>query len=86
MASAPVRTSVRRVCARASAEIEWALAALPGEQREAFLLRHVEQLSYAEMMAVTGAGGSALKMRVQRACRRLQELLDDDTRRISGAP
>ena len=58
-------------------EIEWALRALRAEQREAFLLRHVEQLSYEEMAVVTGAGVSALKMRVKRACERLQVLLRD---------
>ena len=55
--------------------IERALARLDASQREAFLLKHVEQLSYEEMAAVTGAGVSALKMRVQRACERLQALL-----------
>jgi RNA polymerase sigma-70 factor (ECF subfamily) len=58
-------------------EIERALAALDPDQREAFLLKHVEQLGYEEMAAVTGAGVSALKMRVKRACERLQELLGE---------
>jgi RNA polymerase sigma-70 factor (ECF subfamily) len=58
--------------------IEHALAQLDPAQREAFLLKHVEQLSYDEMAAVTGAGVSALKMRVQRACERLQLLIEDD--------
>ena len=49
-----------------------AVERLPGEQREAFWLRHVEQLSYEEMSAVTGAGVSALKMRVARACQALR--------------
>jgi RNA polymerase sigma-70 factor (ECF subfamily) len=44
------------------------LDALPVEQREAFLLHHVEGMSYEDMAAVTGAGVSALKMRVKRAC------------------
>jgi RNA polymerase sigma-70 factor (ECF subfamily) len=56
-------------------EIERALAALDPEQREAFLLKHVEQLSYDEMMEITGASVSALKMRVKRACDRMQQLL-----------
>lgn len=55
--------------------IERALAQLDPVQREAFLLKHVEMLSYEEMAAATGAGVSALKMRVQRACDRLQLLL-----------
>jgi RNA polymerase sigma-70 factor (ECF subfamily) len=58
-------------------EISWALSTLPLEQREAFLLKHVEQLSYDEMSVVTGAGASALRMRVKRACDRLQVLLTD---------
>jgi RNA polymerase sigma-70 factor (ECF subfamily) len=58
--------------------IEHALAQLDDAQREAFLLKHVEQLSYEEMSAMTGVGISALKMRVQRACERLQGLLEED--------
>ena len=61
-------------------ELELALEALEPAQREAFLLRHVEQLSYEEMSATTGVGVSALKMRVKRACERLQRLL----REVSG--
>jgi RNA polymerase sigma-70 factor (ECF subfamily) len=57
-----------------------ALQQLDPAQREAFLLKHVEQLSYDEMARVTGAGVSALKMRVQRACERLQLLLREDAR------
>lgn len=53
-------------------EIARAVATLEPEQREAFLLKHVEQLSYEEMVEITGAGLSALKMRVKRACERLQ--------------
>jgi RNA polymerase sigma-70 factor (ECF subfamily) len=49
-------------------ELHKALAMLPAEQREAFLLRHVEGLMYEDMSAATGVGVSALKMRVKRAC------------------
>ena len=58
--------------------IERALARLETAQREAFLLKHVEQLTYEEMAEATGVGVSALKMRVQRACDRLQILLKED--------
>lgn len=58
-------------------ELTRALATLPAEQREAFLLKHVEQLEYTEIAAVTGVGVSALKMRVQRACTRLKEVLQE---------
>ena len=57
-------------------EIERAIEQLDVDQREAFLLKHVEELTYEEMEAITGAGKSALKMRVKRACDRLRELLD----------
>lgn len=59
-------------------EIAIALAALPAEQREAFLLRHVEDLSYEDMSIATGAGVSALKMRVKRACDALRSWLTEE--------
>jgi RNA polymerase sigma-70 factor (ECF subfamily) len=64
-------------------EISLALAELPAEQREAFLMRHVEDLSYEDMAQATGAGVSALKMRVKRACDALRVRLteEDDARR-----
>jgi RNA polymerase sigma-70 factor (ECF subfamily) len=58
-------------------EIARALAQLTPEQREAFLLKHVEELSYEEMVELSGIGLSALKMRVKRACERLETLLRD---------
>ena len=58
-------------------EIERALVRLRPEQREAFLLKYVEELGYDEMSRMTGVGVSALKMRVMRACERLRELLSD---------
>jgi RNA polymerase sigma-70 factor (ECF subfamily) len=48
-------------------EVHRALAELPPEQREAFLLRHVNDMDYEEMAIVTGAKGSTLRMRVKRA-------------------
>ena len=56
-------------------EIGGALRQLRPDQREAFLMKYVEDLSYEEMSQVTGIGVSALKMRVLRACDRLRELL-----------
>jgi RNA polymerase sigma-70 factor (ECF subfamily) len=58
-------------------EIQHALDCLTPEHREAFVLKHVEELSYEEMAEVTGASVSALKMRVKRACQQLQELLEE---------
>ena len=57
------------------AELQRVIDALDPDQREAFLLKHVEQLSYDEMAAATGVGVSALKMRVKRACDRMQWML-----------
>src|SRR5262249_15910564 len=53
-------------------EIHRALSALAEEQREAFLLRHVEEFNYEEMAELTGVSVPALKMRVSRACERLR--------------
>ena len=47
--------------------VERALAALQPEKREAFVLKHVEGLSYEDMAEVTGARIPTLKMRVHRA-------------------
>jgi len=57
------------------AEVDRALQALSAPLREAFLLKYVEELSYEEMAELTGAGVSALKMRVKRACEQLREML-----------
>jgi RNA polymerase sigma-70 factor, ECF subfamily len=60
-------------------ELSRAIAQLDVEQREAFLLKHVDELNYDEISAITGVGVSALKMRVKRACDRLRDLLTDLT-------
>ena len=61
-------------------EIQRALQQLPADQREAFVLKYVEELSYEEMSALVRASESALKMRVKRACDRLRELLPEPGR------
>jgi RNA polymerase sigma-70 factor (ECF subfamily) len=55
--------------------VDRALARLAPEYREAFLLKHVEDLEYEEIAELTGAGISALKMRVKRAREQLQKFL-----------
>jgi RNA polymerase sigma-70 factor, ECF subfamily len=52
-----------------------ALASLGPTLREAFVLKHVEGLSYEEMSAQTGVAIGALKMRVKRAREALQAML-----------
>ncbi len=59
-------------------EVEAALEELPAEQREAFLLRHVEDLSYEDMAVITGVRLSALRMRVKRACDTLRIRLKEE--------
>ena len=58
-------------------ELDRALATLPDEQREALVLKYADDLTYEEMARVTGAGESALKMRIQRAFARLRKLLQE---------
>ena len=59
------------------AELENVLGQLPAEQREAIVLKYADDLTYEEMSRITGAGESALKMRVQRAFARLRALLHE---------
>ena len=63
-------------------ELGYALALLPPDQREALLLRFVEDLTFDQMSALTGAGVSALKMRVRRACERLRTLMEEHRERV----
>jgi len=56
-------------------EAIWLIGQLPLEQREVFLLRFVEDMSYEDIAGLTGLGMSAIKMRVSRGLDRLRELL-----------
>ena len=58
-------------------DLEHVLDRLPAEQREAIVLKYADDLTYEEMSRITGAGESALKMRVQRAFARLRALLQE---------
>jgi RNA polymerase sigma-70 factor (ECF subfamily) len=58
-------------------DLERVLERLPAEQREAIVLKYADDLTYEEMSRITGAGESALKMRVQRAFARLRALLQE---------
>lgn len=57
--------------------IRRALDRLAPEQREAFVLKHLEGLSYEEMSERLDSSVSALKMRVHRAREELQGLLEE---------
>lgn len=57
-------------------EIRAALDGLTPDQRQAFLMKHLEGRSYTEMSELLGASVSALKMRVHRAREELRRLLE----------
>lgn len=63
---------------QAVAALEAAILKLPATYREAFLLRHVEELSYEEIQGVIGGNLSMLKVRVFRAREQLRKLLAGD--------
>ncbi|MGH7481754.1 MAG: RNA polymerase sigma factor [Longimicrobiales bacterium] len=58
--------------------LQAALGRLTPEQREAFVLKHHEGYSYAEMAAMLGTREASLKMRVHRAREALKALLEED--------
>ena len=60
--------------------LQAALQTLTPEQREVFVLRHVEEMSYEEIAARTGQTVGALKMRMHRGYDRLRSLLKDNWR------
>ena len=55
--------------------LEQALDRLTPEQREAFVLKHVDGRSYEEMAELLGTGVDALKMRVHRAREALRTMM-----------
>ena len=57
--------------------LERALLELTAEQREVFVLKHYEELSYDEISRTTGATVASLKMRMHRAYDKLRELLKE---------
>ncbi len=57
--------------------LERALSRLSEDQREAFLLKHMEDRSYEEMSEMLDVSVSALKMRVHRAREELRDLLSE---------
>ena len=57
--------------------LQQALGTLTNEQREVFVLKHMEELSYEEIAERVGTTVPALKMRMHRAYDRLRELLKE---------
>ncbi|MBN1960440.1 MAG: RNA polymerase sigma factor [Deltaproteobacteria bacterium] len=54
-----------------------ALLALPIDQREAFIFKHIEGLSFAQMQQATGASVAALRVRTHRARKAILQYLQD---------
>jgi len=78
--SGPLRRAIRKeMCQRVRA----ALAAMPEPDREILILRHLEQLSYADSAAILQITEAAAKQRHVRALRRIRRLLGGD---FSGVP
>lgn len=71
----PAAETAAAANAALSPELEQALDQLPGAQREAVLLIHVDGLSVAEAAARAGVTKSALKVRAYRGYRALRALL-----------
>ena len=59
------------------ARVDEAVAALPPDQREVFLLREVMDMPFAEIAAVVGAPEPTVKSRMRYALERLQETLSE---------
>jgi RNA polymerase sigma-70 factor (ECF subfamily) len=56
--------------------LQQALDVLPGEYREVLVLKHIEELDYEEISAITGASISALKVRAHRGREMLRKVLE----------
>jgi RNA polymerase sigma-70 factor (ECF subfamily) len=76
-AADPTDTAAALERAEQLALVERALSELSSDKREAFVLKHVEGLSYEEMAAVTGERIPTLKMRVHRARETLLKMLEE---------
>lgn len=57
------------------AQVAQAIEALPEDQREVFLLRHVGNVSFQEIAVITGTGENTVKSRMRYALERLQKAL-----------
>jgi len=75
--AAPDRPDGNVEQAESARALEQALGHLTSQQRDVFVLKHVEGLPYDEIAQLTGATVASLKMRMHRAYDRLRELLKE---------
>lgn len=62
---------------QAAGRIDRALADLPADQREVFLMREVMEMPFAEIAAVVGVSEPTVKSRMRYALEKLRDALDD---------
>lgn len=74
--AAPEQTESELERSEVVKDVQRALLRLTAEQREVFVLKHVEGLAYDEIAARLKTSVAALKMRMHRAYDRLRELLE----------
>lgn len=67
------------------ASVREALAQLPGDEREAFLLREIGGLGYGEIAAATDSTVAAVRSRIYRARRALRDKLIPPAPDVPGA-
>ncbi len=72
------RPEARALAGESAARLRLALAALPAEQREAFLLHEEAGLSLEEIAQVSGVGRETVKSRLRYGLAKLREALADD--------
>ena len=70
---------------QAKARIETAIATLPTEQREVFLMREVMEMPFAEIAAAVGASEPTVKSRMRYALEKLRAALVELGRDTTGA-
>jgi RNA polymerase sigma-70 factor (ECF subfamily) len=57
--------------------LQQALGVLPEDYREVLILKHIEELDYQEIAAITGTGITALKVRAHRGREMLRKILEE---------